>query len=253
MKLLAIGLYGLLCIGVLSAQESLKLTKKQERFLSKQTIRTNVMGVSTFNSFASYLYAVKVAVIHTDNPLVGDVKLKSFPNPNLKVSPRELFNEIAMQTSSKWSYDKENGYWLFSRSLPYELVLATKWNQEVRDGYVFYKPQSAPVGMDIYFAGKIDSLETTSQALNRISEQFAKPIATEFTADSMYEVLLPNHNALFYKTEITGKETIWRQWAFVEDGMCFVIVSAIKFNDEATVLPDVEKMVESFKVIGVGY
>jgi len=140
-------------------------------------------------------------------------------------------------------------YWLFSKPLPYELVLAPEWKKEVREGYIYYKPSSAPVGMDIYFAGQVDSLETSKEALNRIAEQFAKPITPDISVDSMKQVTLPNHNALFYKTEIKDREMIWRQWAIVEEGMCFVIVSAIKISDEEIIFPDVEKMVDSFKII----
>ena len=247
-RILIAGLCFFLFGGTLHAQDSLQLTKKQERFLSKNKIKTNMMGVSTFNSYASFLYATDVATIHTDNPLVGSSKLQSFPDPNRKVSLRELFDEIARQTSSKWSYEKEFGYWLFSRPLPYELEIAQGWEQEVREGYIFYKPPTAPVGMDIYFTGQVDSKESPKEARNRTAEQFAKAFVPEIVADSMIEVVLPNHNALFFETKIQKKDIIWRQWAIVEQGICFVIVSAIKLSDEASILPDVEKMVNSFKV-----
>jgi hypothetical protein len=238
--------------GVLKAQDSLNLTKKQEKFLLKTTVKTHVMGLSTFNSFASYLYALDIAIIHTDNPEVGNTRLRSFPDPDRQISLRELFDEISKQTSSKWYYDEKHSYWLFSKPLPFEIELAQGWEKEIRQGYIFYKPPSAPVGMDIYFAGRVDSSETANDARIRIAEQFAKRIIPGITAATMKEVSLTHQNALFYKTEIQNKGIIWRQWAIVEKERCFVIVSAIKLNDEATIFPDVEKMVQSFQVIDIG-
>ncbi|MCZ4410770.1 hypothetical protein O3Q51_18280 [Cryomorphaceae bacterium 1068] len=248
-KVFAVSLWVLFFAGILNAQESSSFTKKQEKFLSKKTITTSMMGVGDFNAFSSYLYSVNIAIIHSDNPLVGATKLQSFPNPDLKVSPRELFDEIAKQTSSVWSYDHENQYWLFSKPLPYELDLAPEWIKEVRKGYIFYKPPTAPVGMDIYFAGHVDSSETSIQALRRISEEFAKPFDPEISADSMKEVKISNQTGLFYQTDIKEKNITWRQWAVVKNGYCYVIVSAIKREDESTILPDVERMVQSFKLI----
>ncbi len=231
------------------SQDTLELTKKQLRFLSNKTIKTHVMGLSTFNSFASYLYALDLANIYTDNPEVANTKLKSFPDPDREVTLMELFNEISKQTSSKWSFDKTHNCWLFSKPLPFEIDLAPGWGKEVRKGYIFYKPPSAPVGMDIYFAGSVDSFETTFEARNRVAILYAKHVMPNVILDSMFEVTLSNHKALFYKTVIKKNNIIWRQWAIVENNKCFVIESAIKINDEATVFPDVEKMVQSFKLI----
>lgn len=239
----------ILLYGITEAQDFNNLTKKQEQDLTKTKLKTHVMGLSTFNSFASYLYSIDLAFISTDNPEVAQTKLKSLPNPDLQISLRELFDEIGRQTSSKWSFDSEHRYWLFSKPLPFVIEIASGWKKEVRPGYLFFKPPSAPVGMDIYFAGKIDSSETEKDARIRIAKQYAERIIPNITEASMTEVELPNHNSLFLKTNIQSRGIIWRQWAFTEKGKCFVIVSAINENDDAVIFPDVELMVNSFLII----
>ncbi len=241
----------ILLTGITNAQDSIQLTQKQYKFLSKRTVKTHVMGKSTFNSFASYLYALNIVTIHTDNPEVANTHLRSFTDPDRPISLRELFDEIAKQTTSKWSYDTIQGYWLFSKPLPFEIELAQGWKKEIRNGYIFFKPPTASVGMDIYFAGRIDSSETANDARKRIAEQYAKPIKPEINADSMQLVSLPHQNALFYTTEIKLKGILWRQWAIVEKEKCFVIVSAIKLEDNEKIYPDVELMVRSFKVLDI--
>jgi hypothetical protein len=105
--------------------------------------------------------------------------------------------------------------------------------------------------MDIYFAGSVDSSEMSSDARIRIAKHFAEPITPGITEASMQEISLPHQNALFYMTEIQSKGIIWRQWANVEKDQCFVIISAVKSDDETNILPDVEKMVRSFKVFDI--
>jgi hypothetical protein len=64
----------------------------------------------------------------------------------------------------------------------------------------------------------------------------------------MKEVLVGKYPSLYFQTTAsTG--IIWRQWVIVESGFAFAIVSAIKPESESEILPDVQKMVDSFQVV----
>jgi len=236
---------------ITNAQDSTHLSEKQEKCLSKKTIKTNVLGQSTFNSFARYLYAINIASIETDNPEVSIKHLRSLPDANRSITIRELFDEIANQTSSTWSFDEKRNCYIFSKPLPFVFELARGWTKEIRNGYIFLKPPKAPAGLDIYFAGQIGSLETINDARIRIAKQYAEPITPGVTEASMQEDTFSSQKVLFYKTVIQSNKTIWRQWAIVANEQCFVLVSAIKPEDETIIFPDVEKMIQSFKVIGI--
>ncbi len=225
------------------------MTKEQQNhFLNKRILGTGMMGMGKFSSFGSYLYAFGVARIHTNNPEVANTRLKSLPDPSYKPTMRELFNEIAKQTSSSCSYNAERRHWLFFRPLPFTIKIAEGWISQPQVGYMFYKPPTAPVGMDIMFAGSTESDESAKQARERLAIQYAKPFKSDVQLSEMKEVVVGAGKALFYTTE-TKKGVIWRQWVIVTGNRCFVIVSAIKPEHENTILPDVKNMVQSFRIV----
>lgn len=242
----------MLLTGAAHAQDTLGLPRKQEKQLSKTKLRTRLMGTSTFSSYASFLYAANIATLHSESPEVNNTRLQPLPDPDKEITLRELLDEIARQTDSRWTYDATKDYWVFVRPCPFEVELAEGWKKEKGSGFIIYRPPTASVGMDIYYAGRVGDNETANEARTRIARTYAGRIRPGITEDSMQEISTARYKSLYYKT-MTKKGVMWRQWAIADQGKCFVIVSAIKPNDEPAVLPDVEKMVQSFRVVEEGW
>lgn len=246
-----------LCAACLGAEPERKALSAQEQtaFLSRRT-GSGMLG--TFDSFCSLLYATQDVAIHTDSRAVNGTGLDS-PFPEFyKPTWSELFDSIARQTLSSWTYDPKLDYWVFSKPpqpLPYEIVIADKWQSEDTGSYVGYRPAIAPVGMDIYMMGTYSVSEEGGKAEDLyakvredIALRFAAVFKKDVTTKEMSLVKVGDLNALHFKIASPQNGVIWRQWAIVESGRAFVIVSAIKPEQDAQIFPDVEKMIKTFKM-----
>ncbi|GAB5466144.1 MAG: hypothetical protein Kapaf2KO_15800 [Candidatus Kapaibacteriales bacterium] len=222
---------------------------EKDRILYQDSLTTGMMGLGTFSKFKSYLYTTQIAKISTDNPIVEATRLKGLSDSKKFLSMNEIFNMIAYQTNSTWEFDTVSCYFVFSSPMPFELGLAEGWTKGICDGGYIFKPSIAPVGMDVYFAGFTDTSETQEDAMIRISKRYAEPFNNDLKADDLQKIKLDNHIAYYYETNAQKKGVIWRQWAFVDDGLSFVIVSAIDSINNEKLLPDVKQMVNSFKII----
>jgi hypothetical protein len=226
---------------------------EQDAFLAKRT-KPGIIG--TFDSYCSLLYAVSEVAIHTESDEVNKTSLSS-PFPDFyEPTWRELFETIARQTKSSWKYDRERNFWVFGnppQAQTYTLTLAEGWKAHDEGFYVGYRPKTAPVGMDVYLMGRYSAPAPAeaSELFKKVREataiEFAKHFKEDVTVKDMQEVPVGELKALHFQAKApTG--IVWRQWVVVESGLAFAIVSAIKPEDEKDILPDVRKMVESFKI-----
>jgi len=241
------------CLGALAAERKGLTAEQQEAFLDKRTSGSIIGG---FNSYCSLLYAVDDVAIHTESQEINQSRLSS-PFPKFyRPTWREKFGTIARQTKSSLKYDAKNDFWVFGAPPEppgFEITLLNTWEAKDRGLYFGYKPPSAPVGMDIYVMGhysatnKADEAALFSQVREAIAIQFASNFKKDITVKEMKEVAIGKVTALHYEVKApTG--IMWRQWVVVDSGKAFTIVSAIKPELDKEILPDVLKMVESFRV-----
>ena len=228
--------------------------EEQKAFLAKRTVG-GIAG--SFDSYCSLLYAVNDVAIHTEDHSVNTAVLDS-PFPEFyKPTWAELFDSIAQQTKSTWKYDPARDYWVFTPNLqpmPFEISVVDGWKAHYEGLYVGYKPSIAPVGMDIYFLGRysVEQKEGDVALFDLVRKETALQFARHFKPDvsigEMQEVQVGARRALFFETDKpTGVK--WRQWVLVDSGMAFAIVSAIEPEHEDQLLPDVLKMVRSFRML----
>jgi hypothetical protein len=108
--------------------------------------------------------------------------------------------------------------------------------------------------MDIYMMGTYSaSKEKEGKTLfNKVRDdialRFARMFKKDVTADAMTKTKVGDYEALYFMIAAPGTGIVWRQWAIVNSGKAFCIVSAIKPEQEKDILPDVEAMVKSFKI-----
>jgi hypothetical protein len=209
----------------------------------------------SFNSYASLLYAMDGAILHTDDEEIGKASLSS-PFPEFyKPTRAEFFNAIARQTSSSWSYDEKRAFWVFAKPalpMPFKITLAKDWESAERGNYLFCKPPTAPIGMDIYVMAEYSSTPVDPALPAKMREACAMMFATNFkkdvTAKDMSLAKVGTYEALHFKSPTPRPGTTWRQWAIAENGRAFVIVSAMDDANEKEVLPGVEEALQTFEV-----
>jgi hypothetical protein len=239
---------------VLAADRKALSATEQTAFLSRRT-SGGIMG--TLDSYCSLLYAVNDVVLHSEDPTLGKTRLTA-PFPDFyRPTWAELFETIARQTKTRWKYDAPRDYWVFAAPPEppcFQLALAAGWNAHDEGLYIGYRPPTAPVGLDVYMLGRYSVAEEPEKAalFNRVREAIALRFAANFKKDvaarEMDEVNLGRVRVLHFEVPAaTG--IIWRQWVVVDSGWAFAIVSAIKPEHEKAILPDVLKMVASFKVL----
>ncbi|MBN1908746.1 MAG: hypothetical protein JW818_03320 [Pirellulales bacterium] len=248
---LVLGLLLLLATSAQAKERKALSPEEQKAFLAKRT-HGGLFG--TFDSYCSFLYATQDVAIHTESKEVNQTALHTFFPEFYKPTWRELFDCIARQTNSSWKYDSKRDFWVFNppaMPLPFEVKLAEGWRKEDRGGYVFFGPPTAPVGMDIYMAGTYSASENQQVLFDKVRDsmalRFARALKKDVTTKDMSIVKVGKYDALHLKG-ISEKGVIWRQWVLVESGHAFIIVSAIKPEDEKEIFPDVEAMVKSFTV-----
>jgi hypothetical protein len=259
-KALSVAIVVFLCkTACLPAADQKKLwSEEQEAFLAN---RTAGQMLGTFNGYCSLLYATVEVAIHTESEEVNQTGLSSFFPKFYKPTWKELFDDIARQTKSTWKYDPTRNFWVFSPpagNLPFKIELAEKWKADDRGRYMSYHPAIAPVGMDIYMVGtysvseeekkKEKEADLFHKVRDSLAVQFAKIFKEDIQPKDMEEVTINGLKALHFKIAAPQTGIIWRQWVIVDSGKAFAIVSAIKPEQEKEILPDVEKMLNSFEI-----
>ncbi|MBS1991739.1 MAG: hypothetical protein JSS83_14560 [Cyanobacteria bacterium SZAS LIN-3] len=234
-----------------SAPKSKSLSpSEQQKFLE-----TRLPGamIGSFGAFSSLLYAVDNTIIGTDDKDVLKAEVRTMYPPKEVYMPThaELFDMIARQTGSSFSYEPKRNYWHFRvppMPLPYTITKAPGWIEENRGDYVAYIPSIAPVGMDIYMMGKYSALSPAQEKEIREfgAKMFSRHIAPKATVNDMKFVTVDGTSALYFAAPAPQGDRLWRQWAFLKGGELYVIVSCYGKDQKEQIERDVDLMVSTF-------
>lgn len=208
---------------------------------------------------------------------MADAELQGVFPEFYKPTLAELCDAIALQTFSKWSYEKEDQYVMSSvpgektidegivvlsfrpdkeRKKPFMITPAAGWRHEDRGHWEMFIPPSAPVGMDIYEAGCYsakkgeDSEKLMLRVRKEVSLEWAGRVYPKIDEKDLKLDKVGPFEALHFEASVPsqlGKDVHWRQWVFMAGNRCFFIVSTLFPEQEATLWPDVQEMLKSFK------
>lgn len=228
---------------------------EQKQFLVTRFPTNKLVG--PFENFGSLLYATKDVIIHSDNESIRKTPLQSTFYDFYKPTWEELFNSIAAQTKSSWSYDSKRDYWVFAAPIlpkPFTITRADKWTTRDMGVWVGYKPPMYPAGMDIYYWGKCttddpkEQTKLSEKIRNTWAMNFASKIKKDVVLDEMKKVKIAGVEALFFEAPAPMPGLMWRQWAFVIDGKVFFILSTLPTEDKKS-YAEVEEMIKSFRLV----
>jgi hypothetical protein len=229
--------------------------KELESFLQKRT-SGNMMG--SFSDFGSLLWAVYEVGIWSDDKSIGDLPVQSPYPEDYKPTWKEFMDVLARQVECTWRYDPKTGYWVFEKrkiERLFSLKIVEGWNSTDQRSHVVFVPPIAPVGMDVYMMGHYSATNESerdaiySKARKHVSELFARNFKSDLAGSDFTVETVSGVKALFFTSPAPKHpERIWRQWAFVKDGWCFVIVSVIDKTNESKLLPDVKSMISTFEI-----
>ena len=212
----------------------------------------------------------------TSDKEIAEVPLQSPFPASYKPTLGEFLDAIALQTFSEWKYDPSSKYFesevdheapveglaIFEftktkREKRFAVTLPDGWKTIDKGNWVMHVPPSFPVGMDIYEMGTYSSDEEVTQEdfASKIRSAVALEWAQRVNEKAKQEDLKPAKvgifDALFYESMIPSqldKEIRWRQWVFIANNKCYFIVSTILPEHEDEIIPDVQKMVASFRI-----
>ena len=237
------------------------------------------MGMTFGNFLKIFLVRSRLSVgtgigLITDNEKIIRAELQSAFPESYKPRLRELLDAIALQTFSEWKYDREKQFvqtdtvqdkpikgvvnihfQRAERKKPFSVKLAEDWTMEDMGHWVMYAPPDFPVGMDIYEFGRYSTKRDDKQAFfekirSEVSLEWARRVSPEASADDLKPGKVGKYETLFYETLLkgNGKKFRWRQWVFMVEDRCFFVVSTIPPNLDDEIFPDVEAMIQSFKM-----
>ena len=207
---------------------------------------------------------------------IADAPLQPVYPKSYQPTMREFLDVIGLQTKSDWKYDKTNQFvqsdnevkdpiqnlaiFEFTpaakkRPKPYKINLAKGWKTIDNGNWVMHVPPTFPVGFDIYEMGvystdEADKTKFYQQIRKDVSLQWAGRVKPDAEADDLVNAKVGEYDALHFTSLIPsqfGEDVRWRQWVFMVDNRCYFIVSTILPEKDAEIIPDVEKMLASFK------
>ncbi|MEW6349449.1 MAG: hypothetical protein AB1646_10340 [Thermodesulfobacteriota bacterium] len=236
--------------------------EQQKELLAKRI--TPGMGMA-LEPYLSLLYALHRVPIYFDVKGQDENKLES-PFPDFyQPTWAEFFDAIARQTGTRWKYgitEKGGGGWRFSKPplpLPYSLTVPEGWTVNDNEGFMIsYRPPPGRYhpaeGMDVYIKGTYSAEKEVRNSLfirvrDEIALSLAKPADKDITAKVMARTTVDGTEALFWEYKNPQRPITGRLWAFVKDGKAFAFFSAMGNENEDALLPQVEAMVKSFKVL----
>lgn len=242
---------------LLAAQESgpKPLTPEQREKQLNQRTSAGLLGMSTFDSFASAAYAMSDVVLTCEE---GDVIKEPLSNPFpefYKPTWREVMETLARQMRTSWSYSEKKATWMFAKPAlprPFKVELPKGWKDEDRGFYVFFQPPKAEVGMDVYLLGTYSFEKDADKEMVKVRDHWAlaylKEIDPKAKTEDMKKVKIEGSEALHFETKAPRPGVTWRQWVFTKDNAAYGIVSALD-DDKKELLKDVQRMVASFKFV----
>lgn len=258
------------------------LSKEELEALLKKRVEPGMSN--SFRAFAN-MYIVRSSIelrqiiaLVTESEEIEEMQLESpFPQ-TYKPTLKEFLDAIATQTGSQWQYDPTNkfirtnrkdskpmeGIGIFEfkkaeRKRPYEFTLANGWQSHDKGSWVMCVPPTAPVGMDIYELGTYSSDTKTedSKSLGRIpfdiALEWARRVKEKVDESEIRHVKVGSHDTCFFETTLPsklGKDVYWRHWVFMSGNRCYLVLSTLITDSDATLLPDVMSMIKSMKEAG---
>jgi hypothetical protein len=209
----------------------------------------------TFRSFMSGLYSMADVWVYAEND-AQDLydSAVSYTYPEFYTPTwGELFDDVARQMRCTWEWNPQNRQFKFARSKAepfFGVKLEKGWRREDRGVYVWHAPADQDFGMDIYYFGHFTG---DAALLKKVRQHYAQEHVSMWpnppTVKDMKEMKVGGKtDALYLRTETPRPGGLWRQWSFVVDGHAFVIVSAMPKEKEGELAPQVDRMVESFKL-----
>ncbi|MBL9177471.1 MAG: hypothetical protein JNM65_05360 [Verrucomicrobiaceae bacterium] len=208
---------------------------------------------------------------------IADTELQAVFPEFYKPTLAELCDSIALQTFSKWSYEKDDQHVMSGvpgqklidegivvlsfnpdsgRKKPFTLTPASGWRHEDRGHWEMFIPPSAQVGMDIYEVGRYsakkgeDEKKLMLRVRKEVSLEWAGKVHPKVGEKDLKLAKVGPFEALHFEASVPsrlGKDVHWRQWVFLAGDRCFFIVSTLFPEQEDTVWPDVQEMLKSFR------
>lgn len=208
---------------------------------------------NTFEALAVDLKGAGIANIFSKSSRVLKRKFERVPGLDTRLRLCEYFELIARQTKTTYHYEANGNTWMFEEPempVPFKVKLAPGWRMEDRGIYCAFIPMIAPIGMDIYMLGRFcdKNFEQLKEIRDAQALSWAKQIDYGANKTDMIPTTVDGCDALYYKCKARVEGRQWRQWSFFKNGQMFLIVSTVDDKNESKLIPDVEKMVASFKV-----
>jgi hypothetical protein len=249
-----------------------------EQLLNK---RLNGGMGNTFAQFAnmflvsSRLQLNRAIALATSSRETAEAPLQS-PFPRFyKPTLREFLDAIALQTFSQWKYDSSDRHIQSDKQIPptdrpvifeftptkrhkpFAVTLPKGWKCEDQGNWLMLIPPSAPVGLDIYEMGtyscddKASEKELFTRVRQEVAREWAQRVNAKADLKDMSTRRVAAFEALSFEAMVPSKlnkDVRWRQWVFMVTNRCFFVVSTISPEAEATIYPDVEKILATFRI-----
>ncbi len=191
---------------------------------------------------------------------------------------REFLDTIAQQTNTKWSYRDEcqtmhsdapgkglqDGIAVFTFAAAnikprFEMTPAKGWKMEEHSSWTMFVPPTAPVGMDFHVGGKLSAdtpeklKELEKSAPSDAALDQLKRVKPDATVKDLKLTKVGPYDAYLFETGLppnAAEKFRWRQWHFAVDNQLVFVISTLDNDKEASLYPDVEEMIKTFRVRG---
>ena len=250
-----------------------------EKFLNKRIpggLGNSFAQFANMYVVSSQLHSEYLIGLFTNSDEIAKTELTpAFPD-DYKPTVREFLDQIALETSTKWSNEKTGKFILTDKKMDkpmekclciefsptkrdktFEIALAKGWRVIEHGCWTQCIPPSFPVGMDVYEMGKYscDANESESELKRKIPKavvlDWAHRVKPDAAEKDLFAGKVGNYDAVCFDTMIKSKmggEIRWRQWGFMVGNQAYMVLSTIFPEKESTIFPDVQSMLASFRV-----